>query len=262
MNPEALFAKSGLWKWFDDQSTQLFGLLDRDGLQHKGIDYAHPYGTPVGVIAGGKVVYKDHNNNSLNDRVVIQSSDGYWEYQHIDSNVQVGDYLTTGDVVGTIDGLPVDMYSSGPHVHIQWSPRWISGKIWASDWINPLPEIQKTKLAESQAFPASFKAGGSQEINSVNANTLSAPNDPQTAPTGWIDDITGSVGDAVAGTVQTTIENTLGNYANQLNDGIQRMMIILIILIVSLVAIGGGFFLLINRNPVKPVAGAITRGVL
>lgn len=181
--PGELFDRAGLWRWFDSPVTQPWGVMDRDGLMHRGVDFGHPFGTRVGAIEGGKVVHIDHNNNSLNDRVVIQSSSGFWEYQHIDAKVKLGQFLSTAGIVGTVDGLPVDTFSSGPHLHVQFTPNWTSGQIYSGEWGNPMGAINAVRGATVQdGIPTGTGGGGSQVVSQSSANTLTPSSDD---PAAW-----------------------------------------------------------------------------
>jgi hypothetical protein len=93
------------------------------------------------VPVGGKIVRSVHNNNSIGDVVELQAADGsVWLYQHIDANVKVGQKLGVSGTIGTENGLPVDQYSTGPHIEVRyckpgtWNPNIIS---WNEPWVNP-----------------------------------------------------------------------------------------------------------------------------
>lgn len=133
---DQVFNAKGLWKWYASPATQGF-----NGGAEKGEDFASAWGTPVGIVMGGTVVRAIHNNNSIGDVVEIQAGDGsVWLYQHIRRKVAPGQKVSTGDIVGTEDGLPVDQYSTGPHIEVRYCPpgRWSASTIsWLEPWVNP-----------------------------------------------------------------------------------------------------------------------------
>lgn len=133
---DQVFQARGLWRWFDSVVTN-----DYDGRSEKGQDYSTKFGTPVAVPVGGKIVRMVNNPNAINWIVELQAADGsVWLYQHITATVKVGQILQCGDVVGTENGLPVDQYSTGPHIEVRyclpgtWNPKKDS---WIEPWVNP-----------------------------------------------------------------------------------------------------------------------------
>ncbi len=132
---QQVFESKGLWTWFSSPVTNFY-----DGQSEKGQDYSTTFGTPVGVPVGGRIVRIVHNNNAINDVVELQDSSGaVWLYQHIDAKVRVGQSLGCGGVIGTENGLPVDQYSTGPHIEVRYCPSgWsITTDSWNEPWINP-----------------------------------------------------------------------------------------------------------------------------
>jgi hypothetical protein len=99
---------------------------------------------------GGRVVRSVHNNNSIGDVVEIQAGDGsVWLYQHIRARVTPGQGVSTGDIVGTEDGLPRDQYSTGPHIEVRYCPpgRWTSSTgSWTEPWVNPAGVFSRAGL--------------------------------------------------------------------------------------------------------------------
>lgn len=138
--PVEIFQQKGLWVWWTQNGG--LGTNPFNGVSEKGIDFANKFGTPIGAIQGGKVIVREHHNNSIGDLVVIQGVSGYWLYQHITSTLQVGDTVATGGVVGTENGLPVDQFSTGPHIEVRYSPTY-NTKVdsWLQPWINPFQEF-------------------------------------------------------------------------------------------------------------------------
>lgn len=137
LSVDATFKQLGLWRWYASPITNYW-----NGATEKGQDYSTNFGAPVGVPVGGKVVRITHNNNSIGDIVEVMDTRGaVWLYQHINSKVSVGQSLKTGDVVGTENGLPVDQYSTGPHIEVRYARpgTWNSGiDSWNEPWTNPM----------------------------------------------------------------------------------------------------------------------------
>lgn len=152
-----VFAAKKLWAWFDSTVTNRY-----DGVSEKGQDYSTTFGTAVCVPVGGAIVRIAHNNNSIGDVVELQDSTGaVWLYQHISATVKVGNSLQCGSQIGTENGLPIDQYSTGPHIEVRYCPSgWSIGiDSWNESWINP----------------ASIFAGiGGQTAGSVATNPFSA----------------------------------------------------------------------------------------
>jgi Peptidase family M23 len=134
-----VFDAKGLWKWWEQNNG--IGTNPFNGVTEKGIDYSNAWGTPIGVPVGGKILRIVHNTNSIGDVVELQAYDGsVWLYQHIDTKVKVGQTLGVGGIIGTEDGLPIDQYSTGPHIEVRycrpgmWNPAIDS---WNEAWVNP-----------------------------------------------------------------------------------------------------------------------------
>ena len=128
-----MFQSLGLWQWFNSPVTNQY-----NGVSEKGEDFSTTWGTSVGAAAPGTVVSVVHNNNSIGDVVEINGPSGLWLYQHINSSVAVGDQIDVGTIVGTENGLPVDQYSTGPHIEVRWASQYIPGiDSWNEPWSNP-----------------------------------------------------------------------------------------------------------------------------
>lgn len=84
---------------------------------HRGLDFANPYGTAIKAIQGGKVITSEYHY-SWGNHVVILHEDGKISlYAHQSSvNVQVGDMVTTGQVIGAIGSTG---NSTGAHLHLE-----------------------------------------------------------------------------------------------------------------------------------------------
>lgn len=135
----SVFDQKKLWKWWEQNNGRGTNLFN--GITEKGMDYSADFGTPIGVPVGGKILRIVPHTNSIGDVVELQATDGsVWLYQHITATVKVGQTLGVGGVVGTENGLPVDQYSTGPHIEVRyckpgtWNPGIDS---WNEPWINP-----------------------------------------------------------------------------------------------------------------------------
>ncbi len=186
-----VFQKKKLWEWYASTVTNKF-----DGASEKGQDYSTAYGTPVGVAVGGKIVRIAHNNNGINDVVELQSGDGaVWLYQHITSKVSVGQVLQCGDIIGTENGLPRDLYSTGPHIEVRYCPpgQWKSSLIsWNEHWINPasifgsLAGQTAGSIASGSNNLLGFSGSGPSGLPTLAQNPLK-PNATVTSTLAWLD---------------------------------------------------------------------------
>jgi hypothetical protein len=136
-----VFDQKGLWKWWEQNKG--IGTNPFNGVTEKGMDYSSLFGTFIGVPVAGTILRIVHNDSSVGDVVELQAGDGsVWLYQHITAKVKVNQTLGVGGVIGTENGLPVDQYSTGPHIEVrycqpgQWNPGIDS---WNEPWINPYP---------------------------------------------------------------------------------------------------------------------------
>ena len=135
-----VFTQKGLWQWWTQnggRGTQMY-----NGVTEKGIDYSNGvFGTPIGVPVGGKVISIVHNNNAINDIVMMQDASGAtWLYQHITAHVRVGQTLGVGSIIGTQNGLPIDQYSTGTHIEVRYLPPGqynAATNSWFLPWVNP-----------------------------------------------------------------------------------------------------------------------------
>ena len=88
---------------------------------HSGIDIGVPEGTPVKVIADGKVVaasggMRGYGNGVFVDHGIINGKHLVSEYGHLSEfNVKVGDKVKAGQVVAKSGNTGV---STGPHLHL------------------------------------------------------------------------------------------------------------------------------------------------
>jgi Peptidase family M23 len=185
---DQVFTQKKLWQWYSSRVTQTF-----NGVSEKGQDYSTTYGTPVGVPVGGSVVRIVHHANAINDIVELQTSDGaVWLYQHITAKVRVGDTLQCGSVIGTENGLPIDQYSTGPHIEVRYCAPGKWGKAidsWNEPWVNPAGVFDSIgsqiagRVASGSIDPFSV-------ISNITGGTFSnplAPNATVTDSLAWID---------------------------------------------------------------------------
>jgi Peptidase family M23 len=160
-----LFQQSGLWQWFSSAPTQGY----QPPVEY-GTDFAAAYGTPIGAIAGGTVVANYANpGTSINNQVLISSGSGVWEYQHITSNLQVGQSIAAGSIVGTENGVPTganDPYSTGPHIEVRYSPTYNPALGIGQNWINPMSAFSSAASADTGPTP-SQTGTGSSAVNSI-----------------------------------------------------------------------------------------------
>ena len=90
---------------------------------HTGVDLKLPIGTPIGAIAGGRVVSVSQDNE-LGLHVVIEHHIDdkvfYSIYGHFGfAKVKAGDDVTAGQFIGTVGMTGA---TTGPHLHLQVDP--------------------------------------------------------------------------------------------------------------------------------------------
>lgn len=179
-----IFAGAGLTQWWNNP-TQFFG---QNG--EMGTDYSMGgTGQPVGAIQGGQVVYvgapyaNDPNHSSLGYVVQILGPDGnLYHYQHLESpNVQQGDTIQPGQVVGLSGGCPVgayngqggcnwtDAWSTGPHIEVRLAPYNANGGVWNQAWQNPYSTFLQMGGGTPTTTPTG--TGGGQSPQSANGST-------------------------------------------------------------------------------------------
>jgi hypothetical protein len=185
---DQVFTQKKLWQWYSSRITNPF-----NGVSEKGLDYSTTYGTPVGVPVGGNVVRIVHNNNAINDIVEIQTADGaVWLYQHINAKVKVGDTLQCGSIIGTENGLPIDQYSTGPHIEVRYCPPGKWGKAidsWNEPWINPASVFGSIGSTIAGKVASGNTSSLISTITGQNIHNPLAPNATVTAVLAAIDDL-------------------------------------------------------------------------
>lgn len=94
------------------------------GDYHRGIDFAHPQGTPIKAIDGGTVITAEFHY-SWGNHVRIKHDNGQTSlYAHCSAlKVKVGDKLKQGDIVGLVGNTG---NSFGAHLHLGTTRFWIS----------------------------------------------------------------------------------------------------------------------------------------
>ena len=91
----------------------------RDWRTHNGVDIAADEGTEVMAAADGQV-YTTYEDETLGYTVVIRHEGGYTtHYSSLsqDLQVQAGDTVKLGDVIGTVGSTALVETTLGPHVH-------------------------------------------------------------------------------------------------------------------------------------------------
>lgn len=91
----------------------------RDWRTHNGVDIAAEAGTEVMAAADGQV-YTTYEDETLGYTVVIRHEGGYTtHYSSLSENLQVqaGDTVKLGDVIGTVGSTALVETALGPHVH-------------------------------------------------------------------------------------------------------------------------------------------------
>ena len=91
----------------------------RDWRTHNGVDIAAEEGTEVMAAADGQV-YTTYEDDTLGYTVVIRHEGGYTtHYSSLseDLQVQAGDTVKLGDVIGTVGSTALVETALGPHVH-------------------------------------------------------------------------------------------------------------------------------------------------
>jgi murein DD-endopeptidase MepM/ murein hydrolase activator NlpD len=85
---------------------------------HKAIDIAVPYGTPVMAADNGVVIKSGYSTTGYGGRIVIDHNNDYLTlYGHLaQALVEEGDVVEKGQIIGLVGSTG---YSSGPHLHLE-----------------------------------------------------------------------------------------------------------------------------------------------
>ena len=103
--------------------TLSYNQTTRDWRTHNGMDIAADAGTEVVAAADGEV-YTTYEDESLGYTVVIRHEGGYTtRYSSLSEELEVdaGDTVTMGQVIGTVDSTALVETALGPHVHFSVS---------------------------------------------------------------------------------------------------------------------------------------------
>ncbi|PWJ40112.1 M23/M56 family metallopeptidase [Sediminitomix flava] len=97
-----------------------FHPISKKKLMHKGIDFRAKIGTPVVATANGRVILKEFKGKGIgHGRQIIIGHDQTYKtsYSQLSGfNVEVGDYVSKGDVIGFVGSSG---NSTGPHLHYE-----------------------------------------------------------------------------------------------------------------------------------------------
>ncbi len=101
----------------------------------------------------------------------------------------------SGDIIGTENGLPRDLYSTGPHIEVRYCPpgQWKSSLIsWNEHWINPasifgsLAGQTAGSIASGSNNLLGFSGSGPSGLPTLAQNPLK-PNATVTSTLAWLD---------------------------------------------------------------------------
>lgn len=104
---------------------------------HKGIDLAHPTGTPIGANNSGSVSAVGTANDGAN-YVIINSGNGYEQvYWHLNkpSHLKKGQFVNAGQLIGY---MGMTGHATGPHLHFGLR------KAGTGNYINPINSVNST----------------------------------------------------------------------------------------------------------------------
>lgn len=158
---DQLFTNAKLTKWYNLwPGWQQYGQNGEEGQ-----DYGIAIGTPIGAIYGGTVVYKYTYTNSIGNIVGLLTSDGVHHYQHLsETSLKVNDTVNAGDIIGASGGLPIDAYSTGPHIEVRWSATFNKPKGTAQAWEDPRQhfiDLSQTTVANAALSGLNLSSTGS-----------------------------------------------------------------------------------------------------
>lgn len=90
---------------------------------HSGIDIACEYGTPIGAVLPGRVVYAAEYGGYGNCVILAHKDGDNTLYAHLSEITAVYDtWVEGGDVIGYAGSTG---FSTGPHLHLEW---WHNGE--------------------------------------------------------------------------------------------------------------------------------------
>ena len=107
------------------------------GTPHYGVDVARPEGTPVLAPAAGEVTLAEPDLFYSGGTVILDHGYGFSSsFLHLSEvSVSVGDYLTSGDLIGAIGATG---RATGPH--LDWRMSWFNQRIDPQLLVPPMPE--------------------------------------------------------------------------------------------------------------------------
>lgn len=171
-----LFQLNGLPQWWN-HPTQRFGQTDVTGGVEEGTDFAIPFGSKIGSITAGKVLYVGkggYNDPSLGTVVQVQSVDGsIMHYQHLNSsNLKVGQQIGVGTVIG-FSGGSRGRFSTGPHIEVRYASIYgLNAGIWSQKWIDPYTRIiNLTRSKPNATGSGPTGAGPTKTAKSTSSST-------------------------------------------------------------------------------------------
>ena len=243
--------------WYQDVISNPFGLAGGEAQWggHSGIDFGTPNDTPLFFPMGGKVIAADYK--PLGGEVAVDTGQGVIEYfLHLDQiNVQVGQNIQAGDVIGTSGGGVGDKilnalgqvitvvtqsqygsYSTGYHTHFglvkgdslaayQASLGSNTNRIDPTNFISVWRSSGNVAAASTLGISTNAHSGdGSQLMNTDQTTTLSY----------------NPVQDGINAVVNPIVTNA--------ESGITKFIEIGMLLSIALIAIGFGFFLLMPKQ--------------
>ena len=236
--PEVNFIKNKLIVWWQQPHGPLFGQTSL-GMTEKGTDWNMPFGSPVGAIEGGQVVYAGlppdsqvAGHTSLGYVVQIKNVDGTLiHYQHLNGlgpGIQTGSFVGNGQVIGYSGGCATgssanncitDQWSSGPHIEVRFSPTYNSSAgIWGQNWQDPLPYF--------------IKLGASLKPGTTGTNTIGTAYGPTGQPSNPI--VQGSCAPWDIGCIWGKIGPQLTSWGEHI--AIFAMALLLVVLGISLLS--------------------------
>ncbi|HPG73251.1 MAG TPA: peptidoglycan DD-metalloendopeptidase family protein [Bacteroidales bacterium] len=86
--------------------------------EHRAVDYAAPYGTPVFAASDGRIAIRAYDSGAGNYVKIVHNSVYSTVYMHLGSfgKYQVGDYVKQSDIIGYVGSTG---WSTGPHLHYE-----------------------------------------------------------------------------------------------------------------------------------------------
>lgn len=90
---------------------------------HTGVDFGYEYGTGIGAVLPGKVVYAAEYDGYGNCIILEHENGDHTLYGHCSElYVSYGEYVTQGQLIAAVGSTGV---STGSHLHLEW---WHNGE--------------------------------------------------------------------------------------------------------------------------------------